>query len=637
MKKFHFEDQYKLIKPKEEWTESERWIWEKSCNGEIADFNKKYQTDINPEYSEGWNEERLITPNFLEAILTDPYKSLLHRRGVRIVGGWVVEPIDLTNGKIDVEWWMENCRFENIVDLSLLNSSNRISFDWSIFKNDLILNSAKIEKDLHLSGIKNFSILKMISASISGNVYITDGAELTTIEMCDAKIGGNLDLSGIKVTNKIDMDSLSVSDDLIVGKGSEFKNITMPGAKIGGYLVFIGVIVTEELDMISIFVNKSISFKESGKYNKIELGKANIKGDLFLYGVISENLDLSFISIGGDIHISQYINRNTQINSEFNELQIISAKIGGSLVITANIIKDLNISFSTVYGNLNLFGSLGIVQINYANINENLRFTPSKVERLELKSSNIRGELQIGLDSINLVKNSSFNLSNTKVGTLQDFGEESWPDNLDLNGFTCSQLGIRDYKIGLKDKNIADREDKINAEKEPKNIADRDVKWLISWLEKDKLYSPQPYQHLSSIFAALGHSGKSNAILYSSKNRERKVAFREKHWGQWLGLSLLNLTIGYGIGVKYFRSLIWVFGFTIIGVLVLNSIESIRSESIWYKVFYSLDMLLPIIQLNDNYKLNFVNWQLYYFYFHYFSGFLLGSFIIAGLSGITKK
>ena len=52
---------------------------------------------------------------------------------------------------------------------------------------------------------------------------------------------------------------------------------------------------------------------------------------------------------------------------------------------------------------------------------------------------------------------------------------------------------------------------------------------------------------------------------------------------------------------------------------------------------YSFDMLLPVIRLREeHYKIDLVGGTRYYFYFHRIMGWVLASFLIAGLSGLTK-
>ena len=53
--------------------------------------------------------------------------------------------------------------------------------------------------------------------------------------------------------------------------------------------------------------------------------------------------------------------------------------------------------------------------------------------------------------------------------------------------------------------------------------------------------------------------------------------------------------------------------------------------------FYSLDLLLPVIKLRErHYDVDLTGRTRYYFYFHQMMGYLLVSFLIAGLSGLTK-
>jgi hypothetical protein len=56
-----------------------------------------------------------------------------------------------------------------------------------------------------------------------------------------------------------------------------------------------------------------------------------------------------------------------------------------------------------------------------------------------------------------------------------------------------------------------------------------------------------------------------------------------------------------------------------------------------YGVAYSFDMLLPIIKLREeHYKMDLSGWPRYYFYGHKIAGYVLASFLIAGISGLTK-
>ncbi len=56
----------------------------------------------------------------------------------------------------------------------------------------------------------------------------------------------------------------------------------------------------------------------------------------------------------------------------------------------------------------------------------------------------------------------------------------------------------------------------------------------------------------------------------------------------------------------------------------------------------SLDQLLPLVELNETHKelfkmLEHSKLALTYFYLHKFVGYILASFLIAGLAGLTQK
>ena len=55
------------------------------------------------------------------------------------------------------------------------------------------------------------------------------------------------------------------------------------------------------------------------------------------------------------------------------------------------------------------------------------------------------------------------------------------------------------------------------------------------------------------------------------------------------------------------------------------------------RFFYSLDLLLPVVRLREqHYDIDLQGRVRYYFYVHQIMGYVLASFLIAGLSGLTK-
>lgn len=792
------------MSPGQEWTEPERWVWGKVCLGEVANFNEKFDP-LQPSEPSGWGDDRLLGSSFLETILmAAPYQGPLSRRGVRIIGAWIKDPIDYSNGKIFVECWIDASRFEQTVDLRRAQLTDLLSFDKSFFAKGLNLSllhsknivnlrnmvvsgsinlsGASIERDLALTGTSVterilmdgmnaardvllddntvFGELQMICAEIGGQLHLTKSRSagilnlngLTVrldlfmsesvsrnINLSFAVINGQLDMEKVSCSGKVDIGGLIVKQDLFMG-AAEFKELSAISCEIIGQFDLEGLKVTESVDMNDLAVTQDM-YMHNGDFGSATMKTSKIKGQLNMEGAkargemnlngLSVGLDLfmnkvAFVEtkmigcqIGGQLHICASKitgvlnlaeltlgnNLFLEEGSEFHEINLTGAQIGGTLRIfniriermldlsSAVIKRNLKIGEDTLLAgvsmeytqiggfldlhkitvneklsltNLSVGGSLKIqgrsavadtemfnarvgktLEIDDVRILGNLRirstFFAQGVSirnsafngKLELKSSSVQGDLVWACSDLSYldlsgttiqgelifeqlegknkwIGDSFLNLRNTKVGALAVGGDWSWPGRMEFDGFTFGELG---------------------------DIATRDVDDFVVWLSNDKTYSSQPYVSLAQILNKAGYSEKANRILLESKNIERRKAWDQGLLLKWLGLSLLNWTIGYGYGARYFRSLIWVLGLTIIGVLVVGTVHTgqMRSAALMDRIGFSLDLLLPVIEFNDKYKIDFGGWQETYFYFHKVMGFVLSSFVVAGLSGITKK
>jgi hypothetical protein len=190
-------------------------------------------------------------------------------------------------------------------------------------------------------------------------------------------------------------------------------------------------------------------------------------------------------------------------------------------------------------------------------------------------------------------------------------------------------------------------------------MMERPSGWFVGWLARDLDFSPQPYEHLASLFKRAGDPNKANDILYAARERRRHLALskvddrgrpKDREVLNGIGLWALRLTIGYGLGNRYFRALWWVGGFTLVGALVLMAGGQASAARCPTLFFASFDQLLPIITLDkahdtlifgDSSARPKINpqpyWVRVYFYFHAMVGWLLGSFITAGLTGLTQR
>lgn len=100
----------------------------------------------------------------------------------------------------------------------------------------------------------------------------------------------------------------------------------------------------------------------------------------------------------------------------------------------------------------------------------------------------------------------------------------------------------------------------------------------------------------------------------------------------------------------YYCALCWVAGGILVGSIILISAVSNGSVDWLSSIFASLDQLLPIITLDKAHDVMIFGntsvkppvaplpyWVLIYFYVHKIIGWVLGSFLIAGLAGLTQR
>ena len=261
------------------------------------------------------------------------------------------------------------------------------------------------------------------------------------------------------------------------------------------------------------------------------------------------------------------------------------------------------------------------VDLTFAKINDMLDISGAIFSSLDLTGTEVIGGFNLGSEKHPPARwrpGAKLTLNNTKVGILQDL-DNSWPNELYVEGFSYSQLGGLYNATGI-------------------SMAKRNVKWLKSWLEKHNNYSPQIYEQLGKTLKTAGYKAKAKAkeILYTGKERQREEARIKKEWTNWLKLTILNLFIGYGYKIQYL--LAWVLLLTSAGALILQFSSQGLDYNMPFGISYSFGALLPFIKLEEWYStIILTGFPKYYFYFQKVMGYVIVSMLIAGVTGITKK
>jgi uncharacterized protein YjbI with pentapeptide repeats len=583
-------EEYRVL-PHESWSDLEKWVWQEVGSGRTADINAKLGKPADPKKPADWGPERRLSARFLETLLLhDPWRSAIPRQAVRIVGALFDEPVNLVEVEIAHEFWLERSRFTSNVDFHRIRTRSLLSLDGSVFT----------------------GTLTMDSASIYGSLLMREGTDFAEVDLRGAKIGGQLDMTGTKVTGMLTMDSANIYGSLLIREGAEFAKVDLRSAKIGGQLDITGAKVTGTLTMESTSIGGALFMREGAEFAEVILRGAKIGGQLTLVRAkVTGMLDMGAASIGGSLLMSE--------GAEFAEVILGGAKIGGQLaLVSANVTGTLDMGSASISDDLFMSGGqfLKPISLVFSKIGGSLDLRGAKVAGLDLTGARIDGELHLASggwlpiwdDGARMV------LRNTRVGAVQD-EPNSWPSFLEVDGFLgLGALAIRTLEEG------------------------RGWTWFVGWLARDEPYRRGPYHQAATQLREMGHPEMANDVLYARRERERAEAWRSSK-RRWLGLSLLNWTVGYGYGHRYFRSLWWVAAFVALGTAVLH-LAGMPEElaGSWDRpVFFSLDLLLPIIQLHEpHYTIVLDGFVKYYFAIHKLMGYVLASFLIAGLAGLTK-
>jgi hypothetical protein len=140
-----------------------------------------------------------------------------------------------------------------------------------------------------------------------------------------------------------------------------------------------------------------------------------------------------------------------------------------------------------------------------------------------------------------------------------------------------------------------------------------------------------------------GEPAKAADVLYAGRERARQMASGLRY----IGLTLLKWTIGYGLGLRYFRCLWWLAGLTLIGLGVLqaHALACWLSESICQAIWpcyghidiadsivYSFQKPLPpFAKLKEFSGIILGPVATWYFYLHQLIGYVLAGFRLGRL------
>ena len=209
----------------EQWTGPERWAWQEICEGREADFNRGLGIDLDPLKAEDdreWGDgRRTLSSDFLTSILLhEPFRSAVPNRGVRVVGAYFPQAVDLSDAVVKRPLALHGSLFDGSVTLARLKTPASVSLDGTKVQGELDMDSASVEGNLVMRKAK-FAKVRLSGAQIGGQ-----------LSMDDSGFSGDLDMAAVSTGEELFMLNAEVGGDaslIYVDVGSVFD---VRGAKL---------------------------------------------------------------------------------------------------------------------------------------------------------------------------------------------------------------------------------------------------------------------------------------------------------------------------------------------------------------------------------------------------------------------
>ena len=554
--------------------------------------------------------------------------------------------LDLTSAKIGTGLKMGGSTFEKDVSLNSAKVAGAALLrGGAVFKGGLDLTGAKIGAGLEMDGGTFEKDVSLNSADVAGAAHLGGGATFKgRLDMISTKIGASLEMVGGTFEKDVSLNGATVEGAAILRSDADLCRNT----RFLCTLDFAGANVGLVLDMNGSVFEDDVSLNGCTVAGAAHLGDgATFNGGLDLTGArIGATLDMDGSKFEKDVSLNGATVESVAIlrgHATFKgRLDLTGANLGALDMDGSTFEKDVSLNSATVQGSVFLRGGAkfrGMLDLKAEKIGANLEMIGSFFESaVDLTGCAVTGGVLLGRaerSSAAWGDSASLTLHNTHVGMFQDWwlnkSSNAWPKKYMLEGFTYERLGWG------------------SVEKEG-DMLGRSVGCYIDWLTGDPGSSPQPYEHLASRFHEAGETDKSNRVLYAARELQRRKAWskvddygqpKRREWSRALGLYALRLTIGYGLGTRYFRVLWWVLGLTLLGAFLLIFVGTVPLQGWPQALFASLDQLLPIVTLDKAHDALILgqcyNLLIYYFYAHKIAGWVLGSFLVAGLGGLTQR
>lgn len=462
--------------------------------------------------------------------------------------------------------------------------------------------------------------VRFVGAHIEGAIDLADAEISAETRVETSRIAGKLILSDSHWARLLSLQESTVTGDLIAERMHANSSVLLGSA-----------LFERDVDLSRAKIVDDLEMSGSTFAGEADLTNAKIGGFVAMEGsYFAGTLSATGLNVGRDLFM--------RFDAAFGgKVLLIGATVGGLLELrdaTAWFVDLSRVEAAELHtGGLGWWCSDGKSPVGTPNRSAATR-AAARASHWRLGDPTWREVQCAGGDPAKLP---TLILRNAHIAEFQD-SPDAWPPKLDLEGFRYDRLGGVAGVGGL-------------ANSGPDDMRGRESEKWTDWLERDPIFSTQPYAALSSVLAMAGRRDTADAVQLAGRERERREVC--SNWNRpfncaWL--TFLLYVAGYGIGLYTFFVLLWVAGLTGLGADILWYSPNARRQGYAWRLGASLHRLLPIIELSKEFDDFFDNpptspgttpnlsrFQMAYFAGHAVAGWTLAFFLLAAMGGIIQK
>ena len=584
-----------------DWTDAEIWAWDQICVGKTASFKawrpaQGSPPTVCPPPRHADSALPIVTSRFIQSVLAyEPPFVTSHSAGGPTRLRSIEETLDLSEHRTKHRLWLDRSRFLKGVEAINFRTLSELSFDGSHFHDSVVLDRSSIGGTLWINNASFFIP--------DNSTFCQSTPAPCAIQVLAARVGSDFSLTNSKFDGHLNAGGINVAADLHLRRGN-YGVVYLNGAYIGGDI---------NTCVDAYDCAEGVELKHLGMDGATIGGSAILNGSVFRGGGFGTDKDVSL-----DLRAARIGNQLELQNVTLaKNLTGMSVEVEGDALIRGNnVFQNVNFVGARFSGSLDLRGSRfrGPVNLSNAQVRKTLIFhTPS--------SPYAPPHWQ---------ETSSLSLQNAEVNSLQDWGAsdnrfiyDTLKGKLDLRNFSYKQFGLIDP--ARVDSSAIEVTERLTGE-------ERVNRWLALQRHYGKRPLPQPFEQLAWALQRSGYVGEAREVRIAS--RDQTLQAEATGYSEAALLFAQKIIIGYGYNT--WIALIWLALLVLLGTLVGLFGKGLKTVGFAGRAWYSLDAAIPLLELDERHKHFDIEGARAYFYSHRIAGFVLASFLLAGLSGLTK-